>query len=213
MKKQTLLLIAFILFLGITVASAESNKSLAGQKIEPVSAEIITQFYEMSLGKTDNKKCFRDYSFSNGDAYYCLTYDKKDRNKLKGYVNCIKNGECKSQVEDVYTFNRNGQLSSYLYWYKDGKLKSVKVTYKYDRNGRIKSEKEKDKSTSKILGETVITYAYEGDTQTQTLVERRLDFPPIFKREKVLETKTNDCKKINCYYAKSFLPQLVLKKR
>ena len=210
MKKAIVLLIAVILFSGV---KSFANRSLEPQKVEPMAAEIITEFYHKSLKKDENKACYRDYYYTKGEAYYCLTYNKNERNKLKGRENCLKNGECGSKVEDVYTFYRNGKLKTYLYWYEDGKIKPVKVTYKYDRNGQIKSEKEKDKSTTRILGDTVVTYKYEGDTQTQTIVERKLDFPPIFKREKVLETKINDCREVDCHYAQSFLPQLVRPKK
>ena len=208
MKTILVLLIAIILFSGLK-GIASDNKSLTPQNVKPLTAEIITEFHNRSVGKVENKSCYRDYYYTKSETYYCLTYNNKDKNKLKGLENCNKKGDCDSKVEDVYTFNRNGKLKSYLYWYEDGKLKPVKITYKYDRNGQIKSEKEKDKSTSSILGNTVVTYTYEGDTQTKTISERRLDFPPIFKKVKVLEKKTNDCKEINCHYAQSFLPQLV----
>ena len=210
MKKVVLLLIAVILLSGV---KSFANRTLEPQKVEPLSSEIITEFYKRSVNKAENKKCFRDYYYTKGETYYCLTYNKNGKNKLKGRENCLKNGECDSKVEDIYTFYRNGKLKSYLYWYENGGAKSVKVTFRYDKNGQIKSEKEKDKSTSKMLGDTVVTYKYEGDTQTQTISERRLDFPPIFKREKVLEKNVNDCREIDCHYAQSFLPQLVPPKK
>ena len=208
MKKTIVLLTAVMLFIGAENFVAAGDNTLGRQKDEPISAALITSFYFSSLEKTENKKCYRDYTFSKDENYYCLTYNKNEKNKLRGKDNCTKDGVCTSETEDIYTFNKNGKLVSYLYWYENGGYKLVEVKYTYYRNGRIKKEKEKDNATSKILGDTIVTYKYKGDTQTKKVVERKLDFPPIFKKENVLETKINECRAINCYFAQSFLPEL-----
>ena len=199
-------LVTAIIFSGLTVYAADKKTEVPNPS---AVSRIIEKFNNEKCGGKTCTKCYQDYTYINETKYYCLYKNPNEKNKLIGKGNCNKAGDFCDEYKDVFKFNRNGKMSSYLYWYADGIYKPVNVKYSYDMYGRIKKEKESDKSTSKILGDTIVTYKYAGTQQEQTTKEHRLDFPPIFKKDKILEQKTYICTDENCKYAQSFLPQIV----